>query len=317
MIISASRRTDIPAFFSKWFIERVRAGFLLTRNPFNAHQIKRVSLSPEDVDAIVFWTRNPKKMMPDLRELDDVGLKYCFLYTITGYPRALEKNVPNPHEAIETFKELSGCIGSEKVVWRYDPVLVSSLVDIDEHKRLFGKISSSLRGKTERVIVSFADIYKKVERNLNAFSKNNNVEIQDIVKFEDELKSLALSFSKIAELNGMEIQTCAEEIDLGEQGVKHGKCIDDLWLNQTFKCQYSKAKDKGQRDGCGCVKSTDIGAYNTCLHGCEYCYATYSQKSVKNNHQKHDPFSPFLIGSAEGVDEALLQKKIDSQLSLL
>jgi hypothetical protein len=165
MIISASRRTDIPAFFSDWFMNRVREEYLFVRNPYNAKQIKRVSLSPDSVEAIVFWTRNPDKLIPHLAELDSRGHRYYFQYTITGFPRALERSVPRPQVAIETFLRLSDLIGPEKVIWRFDPILISSLVDTAEHERIFAKIASALQGRAKRVVVSFADMYSKVNRN--------------------------------------------------------------------------------------------------------------------------------------------------------
>lgn len=316
MIISASRRTDIPAFYSTWFMNRIREGFLCTRNPFNAHQIQRVSLSPADVKAIVFWTRNPKQLMPHLSELKDLGHNYCFLFTITGYPRALEKKVPRPQDAIDTFINLSKQIGSEKVAWRYDPVLISSLVTLDDHKRIFRKIASSLGGHTNRVIISFADIYKKVKSNLDKFAKDNSVVISDISKDMDSLLEISHYFAKTADECGMNIQSCAEKFDLDAVGIKHGKCIDEVWLHNIFKMSFTHAKDKGQRDECGCVKSIDVGTYNTCLHGCEYCYATYSESSVNKNVLKHDPNSQFLIGSAACLDNSPPQLNNKQQLEL-
>lgn len=316
MIISASRRTDIPAFYSEWFINRIRAGFLCTRNPFNAHQIQKVSLSPKDVEVIVFWTRNPKPLMLHLAELKNMGHNSCFLFTITGYPRALEKKVPRPQDAIEIFKNLSEQIGPEKVVWRYDPILISSLVALDDHKRIFGKIASALAGHTNRVIISFADIYKKVKSNLDKFAKSNNVAISDLTKDMESLLELSHFFANTAEASGMQIQSCAEEIDLDSVGISHGKCIDDGWLNQIFNVRLPNGKDKGQRDQCGCIKSTDIGMYNTCLHGCEYCYATYSDANVNKNLLKHDKHSPFLIGPADNQDISTTHAKENSQMNL-
>ena len=145
MIISASRRTDIPAFYTVWFMNRIRAGFLLSRNPFNAKQVIKVSLSPDSVDAIVFWTRNPDKLIPYFKELDSEGYRYYFQYTITGYPKSIERSVPNPLRAINTFLKVSDLLGAEKIIWRYDPILISNQVDINEHKRLFAKIANLLQ----------------------------------------------------------------------------------------------------------------------------------------------------------------------------
>ncbi|MDT8448162.1 MAG: DUF1848 domain-containing protein [bacterium] len=300
MIISASRRTDIPAFYSEWFVNRLRAGYLLTRNPFNAHQVSKVSLLPEDVTAIVFWTRNPTPLMKHLKEIDRSGYRYYFQYTITGYPKILETSVPRPHRALETFSKLSDLVGANRVIWRYDPVLLSAKMDMDEHKRLFVKIADSLASKTRRVVVSFADLYTKVNRNL---AKVDQLQPWDIVEHRDKLSELAFFFSKTAGERGLEIQSCAEDVDLSKEGIEHGKCIDDQLIGSVLKVESDHAKDKGQREACGCVKSVDIGMYNTCLHGCAYCYATANKSLALKNHEKHDPNSPFLIGQPKDTDQ--------------
>ncbi|MEL3919744.1 DUF1848 domain-containing protein [Aeromonas enteropelogenes] len=311
MIISASRRTDIPAFYTPWWMNRIRAGFLLTRNPFNAHQISRVSLHPEEVDAIVFWTRQPAPLMGHLDELDALGHRYYFQYTLTGYPRALESRVPRPHHAIHTFCALSDRVGANRVIWRYDPILLCNLVSLIEHKRLFYKIAALLAGKTHRVVISVVDLYKKTEKNLNAVE---GLIVHDLLGTEwgqapehhEALDELAAFMAQTAARFDMTIETCAEAVDLAHLGIPHGKCIDDQLIQALFGRRVDGRKDPGQREACGCVKSIDIGAYNTCLHGCTYCYATYSQSAVIKNRQRHDPQSPFLIGGTEGVDTRLL-----------
>lgn len=303
MIVSASRRTDIPAFFCDWFVNRIKAGYLLTRNPFNAHQISRVSLMPKDVDLIVFWTRNPSGLMPHLSVMDELGHRYYFQYTITGYPRKIERSVPKPQAAIETFCQLSEMIGKERVVWRYDPILLSNLVDFDEHKRLFTKIASMLAGKTERVVISFSDFYQKTERNLKAVE---SLVYWDVTQNTEQMLELSKFMADVAAANGMQIKSCAERADLAEAGIAHGKCIDDDLIRDVFGLPLSSEKDKGQREECGCIKSVDIGMYNTCLHECSYCYATFNKQVVINNKKKHDENSPFLIGGVEGVDPSLL-----------
>jgi DNA repair photolyase len=298
MIISASRRTDIPAFYSEWFINRVKAGFLFVRNPFNYNQITRVSLLREDVDLFVFWTRNPKKIMDFLPSLDEMGYRYYFQYTITGYSRKIERSVPKTLDAIATFINLSDRIGKDKVIWRYDPILMSNLVDLNEHKRLFKKIADHLESKTNRVVISFADFYKKTERNLKAV---DGLVYSDILQDNPMLVDLSEYMVKIAQEHDMQIQSCSEKVDLSSIGVPHGKCIDDALIKDVFGISLSDKKDKGQREECGCVKSVDIGMYNTCLHECSYCYATFNKKMVVDNKKKHDPSSPFLIGGSEGI----------------
>lgn len=313
MIISASRRTDIPAFYSEWFLNRINAGFLLVRNPFNAHQVKRVSLLPEDVDAIVFWTRNAEKLLQSLPVLDDKGYRYYFQYTVTGYPRVLEKSVPKPLQAIETFSKVSEIIGRGRMVWRYDPILVSTLVDLDEHKRVFEKIASMLEGQTKRVMISFADMYKKTERNLAAIK---DFKYQDIASDKDGMLELAGFMAEVAAKYGMEIQSCTEKINLSCVGIGHGKCIDDGLMQSELGLTLNSEKDKGQRDECGCIKSIDIGQYNTCLHGCSYCYATFNEKVVIKNKKLHDPMSPFLVGAASDSEIEFLTAKNNCQDSL-
>lgn len=302
MIISASRRTDIPAFYTDWFMNRVSDEYLLLKNPFNAHQVRRVSLSPRDVDLIVFWTRNAEKLIPRLAELDAKGFHYYFQYTINAYVRSIDKSVPNPWKAIKTFVRLSDLIGPKKVVWRYDPILVSNFSSIDEHKRVFEKLAGALAGHTERVVVSFVDIYKKTATNIGRIP---NISVVQDFASSDKAYVLAKFMSDIAKQCGMSIQSCAEEIDLQQQGIGHGKCIDDELIRDLFSIGVSSKKDKGQRLPCGCIESVDIGQYNTCLHGCQYCYATTNQSLAHRNFERHNPLSPFLVGNSpeEGKNE--------------
>ena len=313
MIISASRRTDIPAFYHEWFINRIREGFLYTRNPFNAHQIARVSLIPSEVDIIVFWTRNPEKLIPFISEMNQMGYRYYFQFTITGYPRVIEKSVPNPNRAIEIFKEISKILGPGKIVWRYDPILLSNKVDAQEHKRLFSKIAEQLEGHTKRVVISFADFYKKTERNLKAIA---TLQYSDITKQASELYDLAQNLSLTASNHNMQISSCSEIIDLDYVGIRHGKCIDDQLIFEEFGIRVDARKDKGQREECGCIKSVDIGQYNTCLHGCSYCYATFSPMSVEKNRRMHNPKSPFLVGGSEEENIDIHKEPASVQVSL-
>lgn len=308
MIISASRRTDIPAFYHEWFVNRINEGFLLQRNPYNSHQVKRISLLPEDIDAIVFWTRNPAKMLPSLNHLGDFN--YYFQYTITGYAKILDTHGINPHKAISTFLDLSSKIGKEKVIWRYDPIIISSATPIFEHKRLFKKIASSLAGHTNSVVISFADLYKKTERNLNLIP---DFTFRDITHSIEDVNDLCSFFSDIAHQYDMKISTCAESLNLEHLGIEKGKCIDDRLLNDVFGIKVSSLKDSGQREACGCIKSVDIGQYNTCLHGCKYCYATFNEKIVKENIKKHNPCSPFILGELTDSDTNLLKNIITQQ----
>lgn len=309
MIISASRRTDIPAFYSQWFINRINEGYVLNKNPFNAKQIKKILLTPQSVDAIVFWTRNPKPLMPFLNQLDDKGFNYYFQYTITGYPRELEKSTPHPNKAIDTFIELSEKIGKEKLIWRYDPIIFTEYTSFDEHIRLFDKISTRLEGKTNKVVISFADPYKKIIKKLEA------IHYHDILENNSKVYELSKELASIAKSKNMLIESCSEAIDLEHCNIKHGKCIDDELIESLFNLNLHIDKDKYQRKECGCVQSVDIGMYNTCAHGCAYCYATFSDISVKKNRLIHDPNSPFLIGTPEDLNlDSIKEPKIQQSL---
>ena len=309
MIISASRRTDIPAFYSKWFMNRIREGYLLNKNPFNPNQIKRIPLNAYQVDAIIFWTRNAKPLIKYLDELDEKEFNYYFQYTITGYPRELEKHTPNPYKAIETFNELSDKIGKDKVIWRYDPIIFTKYTQFDEHIRLFDKISKSLENKTSKVVISFADPYRKITKKLDL------IEYKDILEEKNKLYELVKIMSDIAKSRNMIIETCSEEIDLSYCNINHGKCIDNNLIESLFNINLNAKKDKNQRKECGCVQSVDIGVYNTCSHGCTYCYATFSEKSVLNNKSMHNPNSPMLIGNLDDLNDEVI-KKLNSEQTL-
>ena len=310
MIISASRRTDIPAFYSKWFMNRIKDGYVLVQNPYNTKQIRKVFLTPFQVDAIVFWTRNAKPLIPYLDDLDKLGYNYYFQYTITGYKRELERFTPSPQKAIETFIELSDKIGKEKVIWRYDPIILSDYSSYNEHLRLFEKISNMLENKTDKVVISFADSYKKITNNLK------NIGYKDILENKKELYLFCEELSNIVKDRNIQIETCTEEIDLSIFGINPTKCIDDKLLDKLFNKNLCAIKDKNQRKECGCVESIDIGMYNTCSHGCVYCYATFSDNTVKKNRQKHNPSSALLLGELKVLDEEI-KKKIYQEQGIL
>lgn len=293
IIISASRRTDIPAFYSQWFINRIREGYCTVFNPFNRHQVNRISLNPSDVDVIVFWTKNAWPLMVHLDELDERGFKYYIQYTINGYPFQLEPNIPQLDTTIETFSQLATKLGSDKVIWRYDPILISNISGYDYHFKQFEKIARYLRGKTHRVIISIVDDYRKTA------NKFKNLKKQDIFVVKEpnyqEIRILMRSLSDLARKNGMEIFSCAETINLESDGIPPGKCIDDQYILRTFGLDVARVKDKSQRLECGCIKSKDIGIYNTCLYSCAYCYAG-TLNSGRRNSELHYFDSPSLIG---------------------
>lgn len=267
MILSVSRRTDIPNYYSDWFLNRIKAGYLYVRNPINPHQISRISLSPEVVDCIVFWTKNPKPMLGRLDELKDYP--FYFQFTLTGYGRDVEPGLPDKRTGlIPVFRELSDRIGSSRVIWRYDPILFNGRYTPQYHRKAFREIAESLRGYTDRVVISFLDMYAKIEKNMERLKA---AELP-----EKELLALAEKLAQIAESNGMTIESCAERMDLQKQGIRHGSCIDRKRIEQLTGCRLKVSKDRNQRPECGCIESVEVGVYDTCLNGCSYCYANYA-----------------------------------------
>lgn len=285
MIISVSRRTDIPAFYPEWFVNRIKSGYVDVINPFNTKQANRVPLTERDVDCIVFWTKNPRLLMERLESLE--GYNYYFQFTVNGYGDNLEPNVPGIEEITGTFIELSDRIGKEKVIWRYDPVILTSEYTVEWHCSHFRELAETLSGHTEKCVFSFADMYARTKRNCR------NLEIMDITT--EDMESIAMSFSETCREFNLELSTCSEAIGLDKYGITHNKCIDDQLIKRLFGIDVDAKKD-AQREYCGCVKCIDIGAYNTCLHGCRYCYATFNHDAVKQNIVNHDDKSSLLIG---------------------
>lgn len=255
MIVSASRRTDIPALFSEWFYDKVGKGLVLLKNPYNPLQVGRVILTPDKVDGFVFWTKNAAPMLSRINELEQ--FKYYFQYTITPYGREIEKNIPSKQEVIiPAFKK----IGRDKVIWRYDPVFLNEWYTWNYHIRAFSKLAEELEGYTTKAVMSFVDSYRGVDLrplNIHALAPS-------------EQRELAQQFAEIANAHGITLSSCAEDI-----GLPHSCCIDGKMFG------VNRPKDRNQRALCGCVESVDIGAYNTCSNGCAYCYANqrgYIQK---------------------------------------
>jgi hypothetical protein len=296
MIISASRRTDIPAFYAPWFINRIRAGTCTVPNPFNLQQVTRLSLLPQDLDVIVFWTRNPKPLFPYLDELDRRGYRYYFQYTLLGYPQQIEPHSPARAAAIATFRKLAERIGPQRVIWRYDPLVFSKLTGAQYHTENYARLAAALKDATHRSVVSVMDIYAKTRKRIAQLNQDG-LEIGEYQgapsqRFDD----LMDAFVRAAHQNGMSIQSCAEDLDLSVYGIQPGKCIDDRYIAATFGLQVDHRKDPGQRKACGCVVSKDIGMYDSCLFSCPYCYATGSFERARHNHAQHDPASPSLLG---------------------
>lgn len=301
MIISASRRTDIPNYYFDWFTNRLKERFVLVRNPMNYNQVSKIDLSPELVDCIVFWTKNPLPVLNKLNRLKDYH--YYFQFTLNAYGRDVECNVPSKSKNImDTFKRLSDAIGPERVIWRYDPIFVNSKYSQEYHLEYFEKVAKELEHYTEKCIFSFIDFYPKIKSNL---ARLGALGLDDCQKC-----TMAETLQNIAGSYGLKLETCGESIDLSQLGIGHGKCIDDQLIEKIAGYSIVSNKDKNQRLECGCVESIDIGAYDTCRNGCKYCYANHSHTSLENNIQSYDVNSSILCSEIADSDKITERKVI-------
>lgn len=282
MIVSCSRRTDIPAFYADWLFRRLREGFCYGRNPMNPGQLFEIPLNPQVVDGIVFWTKNPAPMLDRLDRLADYP--YYFQFTLTPYDQDLEQNLPPKEALAETFRRLSSLAGKERVVWRYDPIVITEKYSMARHVESFRRMAENLAGYTELCTVSFLDMYRKIEKNLRPLGI--------ILPGEPEKLELLARFRDIGAGYGLKLATCAEELPVEGLDIGRAACIDGRRLERIGGWTLTTPKDKNQRPACGCLASVDIGAYNTCSHGCRYCYANAGQV----NRSGHNPLSPLLLG---------------------
>lgn len=289
-IISASRRTDIPAFYPKWFMQRIRAGIVKYRNPFGG-QIHQVYLKPEDVACFVFWSKNYNPLLPYLDELTHCGFGFYFHFTITGLPRVLERHVINPQNAIKTFKLLSDTWGPDLVQWRYDPIIISKDTPISFHLRQFETMASSLQGYTTRCYFSFVQLYEKVQKNLDEMSEVHGNHIGSLSKMEKI--ELAETLADIAQAYSIQMLACCNDFLLSDK-IQKAHCVDGHLIKELFPQKSFQVKLNPTRKECGCNDSRDIGGYDTCPYGCVYCYANKSPKIALQNYRRHSPHSAIL-----------------------
>ena len=295
MILSVSRRTDIPAFYSDWFYRRVKEGFACVRNPLNPHQVSRIPITPEVVDCIVFWTKDPAPMLDRLEELEDY--MYYFQYTLNDYGKGIEPRVPETEKRLDTFRRLSDRLGKERVIWRYDPILLTKDLDPDFHRETFRRLAEALKGYTEKAVISFVDLYpRKNKKALEAIGM--------LQPGEDTLRELAAGLAETARSCGLEMATCAERMDLSSLGISHNHCIDKELIERLIRCPLKVGPD-GQRPDCGCVKCQELGSYDTCRHGCIYCYANEWGKTPGAG--RYDPASPLLCDTLREDDKITLR----------
>lgn len=307
MILSASRRTDLPSYYSEWFMNRLEEGYAYTRNPMNHSQVSKIILTPEVIDCIVFWTKDPINIMDKLTRLDAMGYRYYFQFTLTPYSKDMEQNLRDKKDIINTFILLSQTIGKGKVLWRYDPIILNDTLTMDYHTEMFELLCRQLKNYTDICTISFIDLYSKLNPSIKGRS------IREIT--EPEMLQLAAIFYEIGHSNGIELKACSEKINLSEYGIQPASCIDQRTIERICGYTIASKSDTNQRPGCGCIQSVDLGAYNTCKNGCIYCYANLSEASIKCNYRKHDPHSEILIGNV-GADEKITQREAKSLIKL-
>lgn len=307
MIIHTGLRTDIPAFYSRWFCNRLKEGDVLVRNPYNPSLVTRYSLNPDVVDLIAFCTKNPGPMLPHMDLLKPYG-QYWFV-TITPYGRDIEPHVPPKELVMEDFRRLSGQIGADCMGWRYDPILIHDKYSLERHIADFEQMAAGLAGYTKTCVISFIDLYKKVQRN---FPEAREVS-------GEERKVIGKEFVRIGEKYGMTIKACAEGRELEPFGVDCNGCMTVEIFETALHSTLQVPQKKSSRDQCACYLSCDIGAYDTCGHLCRYCYANTNAEQVKQNMRLHDPDSPLLtgkLGPDDKIHDARQESFIDLQMRM-
>ena len=307
MILHTGNRTDIPAFYSRWFSERLKAGYVMVRNPYNQSMVTRYDINPQVVDLIVFCTKNPGPILQYMDLLKPYN-QYWFV-TITCYGKEIEPNVPEKSHIIQSFKQLSSIVGANNVTWRYDPIFIDDVYTMDMHFDRFNSMAGQLSGYTKTCVISFIDLYEKVKRNfpeIKQVSANERLEI-------------GKEFSSIGKKYGIAIKTCAEGEELARFGIDCSGCMSKETLEAAIGSRLSLPSGyKGAREECSCILGSDIGQYDTCGHLCRYCYANWNKEDVIKNMKRHDPLSPFLIGGSlpdDEIHQARQESWLDMQLS--
>lgn len=291
MIISASRKTDLPAFYAEWFMNRLRAGYCMMRNSYNGREY-RVELGPGHVAGFVFWTKDIRLLLP---HLDEVQKRAPFMvqYTINNYPVEIEPNVPATFmSVIESARQIAERYGEDVLVWRYDPIFLSTLTPAEWHIHNFGKLAQNLSTSTNEVVISFAQGYRKTVKNVRLAMDKHSFQVLDPVEREDKRKLLH-ELLKIARSHGLKLSVCSQP-EVHIEGVEQAHCADAKRLSKIAGTQIEKAF-QATRKHCGCFESRDIGEYNTCRHDCIYCYATENPSQAEERFRKHDPTSEFLF----------------------
>ncbi|HIW73957.1 MAG TPA: DUF1848 domain-containing protein [Firmicutes bacterium] len=308
MILSASRRTDLPAFYTEWFYRRLREGYALARGPFRPHRLSRVPLSAEVLDGVVFWSKNPAPLLEGpgraaLDLLESWGVPYYVQFTITPYGPEMEPGLPPKAGLLALFRRLVRERGPGRAVWRYDPVVVNAACTAAWHRERFAWMAEELAGAADECVFSFLDLYPR--------ARSRSAGLADRAVPPPVQRELALSFAETAAKTGLRLRSCCEEPIREAAGILPGACIDPCRLERLGGFSLRTKRDAGQRPGCGCAESVDIGAYATCPHGCVYCYANASVKTAAGNHARHDPASPLLLGRP-GDEDVIVPRRAAS-----
>lgn len=304
MIVSASYKTDIPAFYGRWFLNRLAAGACRMVNPWGG-QVYEISLKPEDVTGFVLWTRNIRPLAPHLSRVAAVA-PFTVQYTVTGYPRALESSTVAPERAIDDLRWLSRRFGARVGVWRYDPIVFSSLTPAAWHMATFRRLARALSGNVDEVVISFAHIYRKTRLNLDKAARIRDFGWRDPP--DEEKRALAAELAAIADAAKMRFRVCSQAA-LTPPGGARARCIDAERLSDVAGRPVEvEATEKGNRPDCLCHRSRDIGAYDTCPHGCVYCYAVNAPTLAKRRYAAHDPDGPFLFPPARAAQASAARR---------
>lgn len=307
MIINTGQRTDIPAFYAEWFCNRLRAGFVLVRNPYDPQRVTRYRLTPDVVDLIGFCTKNPAPMLPHMDLLAPFG-QYWYV-TITPYGRDIEPRVPNKLQVLDSFRRLADIVGPDSMGWRCDPIFISPEWPVERHIKAFDYMARALAGYTRTAVISFIDLYEKTRRN---FPEARSVSREDRL-------TLGKAMAEIAHQQGMTLRPCAEGDELARFGADCGGCMTVAMYEQALHQRLRVPRHAPARKECACYLGADIGAYNSCGHLCRYCYANYDAATVQANLRAHDPLSPFLLGHAlpgDHIHDAPQESWIDPQTAM-
>lgn len=294
MIINTGARTDTVQYFSKWLLNRFAEGYVLVRNPLFPNKVTRYELTPETVDCVEFCSKNYQPILKDLHKITE-RFNTHFQYTITAYGKDIEPGVPSIDESIEILLELEKQVGKQRICWRYDPVLLTKKYTIERHLKTFEYMAKKLAGHVDRCIFSFVEMYKKLQFNM-----------PELIPLSEEDKNiLAEGLGRTASRLGIFIQTCGMNGDFSRYGIHPSGCVTLEMLGKANGISFRNLKHNGTRAGCRCIESRDIGAYDTCLNGCKYCYANQSPQKAFENYKFHNENSPLLLGSLKQTDTVI------------